>query len=68
MLPIPKLELQKKIVSEIDALRNKVDQIDTLYQTKLQDISDLRQSLLQKAFTGELIWETQSLHTAQQRI
>ena len=54
MLPVPKLDLQTKIVSEIDALRNKVDQIDFLYRTKLQDISDLRQSLLQKAFAGEL--------------
>ena len=41
-----------------------IDEVEVHYQTKLQDISDLRQSLLQKAFAGELTWDTQSLHTA----
>ena len=62
------LEEQRRIVSVLDEVLQKNTDLQTLYTSKLQDISDLRQSLLQKAFAGELTWETQSLHTAQQRI
>ena len=48
------LDEQKRIVSVLDALSQKNADLQCYYQTKLQDISDLRQSLLQKAFAGEL--------------
>jgi len=51
---LPELERQHEITLELDALKVKVQEMQALYRTKLQDISDLRQSLLQKAFAGEL--------------
>ena len=53
-LPVPKLELQTEIVDQIEKLRNKLDNLDAIYRSKLQDLDDLRQSHLQKAFAGEL--------------
>lgn len=51
---LPKLERQHEIALELDTLKVKVQEMQALYRSKLQDISDLRQSLLQKAFAGEL--------------
>jgi type I restriction enzyme S subunit len=51
---LPKLERQHEITLELDTLKVKVQEMQALYRSKLQDISDLRQSLLQKAFAGEL--------------
>ena len=48
------LEEQRRIVSVLDEVLQKNTDLQTLYTSKLQDISDLRQSLLQKAFAGEL--------------
>lgn len=48
------LDEQRKIVSELDDLKRQIDNIQTQYRAKLQDLDDLRQSLLQKAFAGEL--------------
>ena len=45
---------QRKIVTKISHYRRKTQGLTDYYATKLQDISDLRQSLLQKAFAGEL--------------
>tara|TARA_R110002074_G_scaffold33348_6_gene92869 strand:+ start:799 stop:2022 length:1224 start_codon:yes stop_codon:yes gene_type:complete len=54
MLPIPDIGLQDEVVAKIDLLRSQVDETETHYRTKLQDLDDLRQSFLQKAFAGEL--------------
>ena len=51
---LPELDRQHEITLELDALKVKVQKMQALYRTKVQDISDLRQSLLQKAFAGEL--------------
>ncbi len=53
-LPVPTLHLQDRLVAEIDNLRLAMDKIERNYTNKLQDLDDLRQSLLQKAFAGEL--------------
>ena len=45
---------QTAIADNLDKYEFKIDTARGHYQTKLQDISDLRQSLLQKAFSGEL--------------
>jgi type I restriction enzyme S subunit len=47
-------EKQKEIVSQIDGVFEASKGIEQTYTAKLQDIGDLRQSLLQKAFAGEL--------------
>lgn len=53
-IPLPSLIEQERLVSLLDETSEKRDELQTTYTTKLQDISDLRQSLLQKAFAGEL--------------
>lgn len=53
---IPKLPLgvQQEISAECENLRSFTADIRKYYERKLTDIEDLRQSLLQKAFAGEL--------------
>ena len=51
---LPSVEVQEKIVMKIESLRGPLKDLEATYKVKTQDIDDLRQSLLQKAFAGEL--------------
>lgn len=51
---LPPLEEQKRIVSILDEAFEGLDRARENAEADLQDISDIRQSLLQKAFAGEL--------------
>ena len=51
---LPPLEEQKRIVAHLDSLSEKVHQLEEIYTKQLADCADLKQSLLQKAFEGEL--------------
>lgn len=53
-LPVPPIEIQDSFVSELMERQEQVDRLKRDYTTKLADLDDLRQSLLQKAFAGEL--------------
>lgn len=53
-IPLPDIQKQSDIIAQLKKLQRARCKTIDLYQTKLQDISDLRQSLLQKAFAGEL--------------
>jgi type I restriction enzyme S subunit len=48
------LDEQRKVAGLCRTSFEKMDELAEIYRTKLTDISDLRQSLLQKAFAGEL--------------
>lgn len=50
----PNIEQQKILVSTMNDLRNEVTKLETIYQTKLNAIDELKKSILQKAFRGEL--------------
>lgn len=52
--PFPKLEEQKKIVKQLDTLAIETKKLETLYRKKIDNIEELRKSILQKAFSGEL--------------
>ena len=52
--PFPSLERQTAAVSALDVISEKRTELEREYRAKLQDLDDLRQSLLQKAFAGEL--------------
>jgi type I restriction enzyme S subunit len=52
--PVPERAVQDRIADELTEMREKVNLLATHYQTQIQDLDDLRQSLLQKAFAGEL--------------
>lgn len=53
-IPLPPLSEQKRIVKELDTLSEKVRQLQEIYTKQIADCDELKQSLLQKAFTGEL--------------
>lgn len=48
------LSKQVEIVDKLSKIRAKIDAASAQYEIQISDISDLRQSLLQKAFAGEL--------------
>jgi type I restriction enzyme S subunit len=53
-LGLPNLENQKKLVKEFDALREETKRLEALYQRKIACLDELKKSLLQQAFAGEL--------------
>ena len=53
-VPIPIIDKQKKIVKELDILSKKTKRIGAIYRQKLADFEELKKSILQKAFEGEL--------------
>ena len=52
---IPKsYETQQSIVENIDALSSEIKKLEEIYKKKLVDLEELRKSLLERAFKGEL--------------
>ena len=54
LVPIPPIATQKKIASELDALRAETQRLESIYQQKLAALEALKKSLLNQAFTGQL--------------
>jgi hypothetical protein len=48
------MEEQKRIVARLDSMRAKTSEMVAAYDAKLQAAKDLRQSVLEAAFAGEL--------------
>ena len=46
---------QQAIVEKLDALSAETKQLEVIYQQKLTELENLKKSILQKAFNGELI-------------
>lgn len=54
-IPFPKSkETQQTIVRQLDALRAETQKLEAVYQKKIADLEELKKSILQKAFAGEL--------------
>jgi type I restriction enzyme S subunit len=53
-LPIPVLSIQEDIVDSLHSITSEVKKLSSLYQQKLSDLEELKKSVLQKAFNGEL--------------
>ena len=53
-IPLPSLDIQKSIVEKLDVFRYETQRLETLYQCKITLLSELKKSLLQQAFAGEL--------------
>ncbi len=53
-LRVPPLQVQEDIVSQTDSLAAQTQNLTRLYQQKVRGLEDLKRSLLQKAFAGEL--------------
>lgn len=45
---------QQTIVRQLDALRAETQKLEAVYQKKIADLDELKKSILQKAFAGEL--------------
>ena len=53
-IPFPSLDEQQTIVRQLDALRVETQKLEAVYQKKTDDLEELKKSILQKAFAGEL--------------
>ncbi|KOR33256.1 hypothetical protein TI05_02120 [Achromatium sp. WMS3] len=53
-VPIPPLPEQQRIVLKLDSLQKQTQRLETLYQSKLTALDELKKALLHKAFNGEL--------------
>jgi len=51
---VPALPEQQSIVKELDSLHIEVKKLENIYQQKLADFEELKKSILQKAFSGQL--------------
>jgi type I restriction enzyme S subunit len=49
------LEEQQNIVQKLDALSSETNKLEAIYQKKIEDLEELKMSILQKAFNGELV-------------
>jgi type I restriction enzyme S subunit len=53
-ISLPPLKEQQTIVRQLDALRAETQKLEAVYQKKIADLEELKKSILQKAFAGEL--------------
>ena len=53
-IPYPTLKEQETIVKKLDALSAETHKLEAIYQQKINDLEELKKSVLQKAFAGEL--------------
>jgi len=55
VIPFPKLKKeQQTIVQKLDAINAETKKLESIYQQKINDLEELKKSVLQKAFAGEL--------------
>ncbi|VAW64141.1 Type I restriction-modification system, specificity subunit S, partial [hydrothermal vent metagenome] len=54
LIPLVSLGEQKKNIKKLKLLENEIERLEGLYLNKLRKIDELKKSILQKAFTGEL--------------
>ena len=54
IVPLPSLKQQQVIVQNLDALSDETKKLEAIYQQKINDLEELKKSVLQKAFSGEL--------------
>lgn len=56
--PFPDITTQHKIVNSLDSLMTSIQSLESIYTDKLAKYEELKKSILQKAFTGELTTES----------
>lgn len=54
VVPLPSIEKQNGIVTRLDAFRTETQRLESIYQQKLVALDELKKSLLDQAFKGEL--------------
>ena len=53
-IPFPTIKEQNEVVGKLDALILETKKLKAVYQQKIDDLEELKNSILQKAFVGEL--------------
>ena len=51
---IPPIDFQKQIIINLEQLLEQSQKLEVIYQQKINDLEELKKSVLQKAFAGEL--------------
>lgn len=54
ILPIPPIQEQKRIAQKLAILASEIEKLEEVYRRKANNVDELKQSILQKAFSGEL--------------
>jgi len=54
LMPVPDMAEQSQIVAKLDTLSLETKKLEVIYKKKLADLDELKKSVLQKAFKGEL--------------
>ena len=54
IIPLPKIHDQKEIVAHIEHISSETRALETTYKQKVKSLVELKKSILQKAFAGEL--------------
>lgn len=53
-IALPSIEVQKNTVRQLDLLQTETKKLESIYQKKLDDLEELKKSILQRAFEGKL--------------
>ena len=53
-IPVPTIEEQRQLIEKAESLRVETKRLEAIYQQKLLNSEELKKSVLQKAFNGEL--------------
>ena len=54
IVSFPPIDKQLEIVQQLDSIYKESQKLESIYQKKLTDLEELKKSILQKAFAGEL--------------
>ena len=53
-IPIPSIKEQERVINRLESICEGTENLEAIYQQKLDSLAELKQALLQKAFAGEL--------------
>jgi type I restriction enzyme, S subunit len=53
-VPIPPIDIQRAIVNKLDIVNDELTELESIYSRKMENVSELRKSIINKAFLGEL--------------
>ena len=63
VLAVPELREQQLVVRQLACMSKETQRLEAIYRQKLTALNELKQSILHKAFTGELTADTADLKT-----
>ncbi|MFH0735442.1 MAG: restriction endonuclease subunit S [bacterium] len=54
LIPFPSINVQLYMVNRLDKMRNETKKLEEIYKKEIEDLEELKKSILEKAFKGEL--------------